>query len=86
MGSSEWVGWGERSEPQRERRWLGQTPPDVARSTDFLGNPGFHSNPSWIFIFGGRKLPESGSGVGKAISNFKNATHDAQKEIEAAKD
>lgn len=38
-----------------------------------------------LIIFGGRKLPEIGSGVGKAIRNFKDATHDAHKEIEAAK-
>jgi sec-independent protein translocase protein TatA len=39
-----------------------------------------------LIIFGGRKLPELGSGVGKAIRNFKNATHDANKEVEAPKD
>jgi sec-independent protein translocase protein TatA len=39
-----------------------------------------------LIIFGGRKLPELGSGVGKAIRNFKHATHEAHKEIEAAKD
>jgi sec-independent protein translocase protein TatA len=32
-----------------------------------------------LIIFGGRKLPELGSGLGKAIKNFKGAT----KEIEA---
>jgi sec-independent protein translocase protein TatA len=39
-----------------------------------------------LIVFGGRKLPEIGSGVGKAIRNFKDATHDSHKEIEAAKD
>ena len=29
-----------------------------------------------LVIFGPKKLPEIGSGIGKAISNFKNATNE----------
>jgi sec-independent protein translocase protein TatA len=39
-----------------------------------------------LIVFGGRKLPEIGSGVGKAIRNFKDATHDDRKEIRDVKD
>jgi sec-independent protein translocase protein TatA len=36
-----------------------------------------------LIIFGAGKLPEIGGGVGKAIRNFKSATHEAeQKEPE----
>jgi sec-independent protein translocase protein TatA len=33
-----------------------------------------------LIIFGAGKLPEIGGGIGKAISNFKRATHDVEKE------
>lgn len=39
-----------------------------------------------MIIFGGRKLPELGSGIGKAIKNFRDSTRDVHKEIEDAKD
>ncbi len=29
-----------------------------------------------VLIFGGKKLPEIGAGVGKAIKNFKSATNE----------
>lgn len=29
-----------------------------------------------VLLFGGRKLPELGSGIGKAIKNFKKETKD----------
>ncbi len=29
-----------------------------------------------IVIFGGKKLPEIGAGIGKAITNFKKATNE----------
>jgi sec-independent protein translocase protein TatA len=32
-----------------------------------------------LIIFGAGKLPEIGSGMGKAIKNFKNATNSAEK-------
>lgn len=32
-----------------------------------------------LIIFGAGKLPEIGAGMGKAIRNFKSATHDADK-------
>jgi len=37
-----------------------------------------------VIIFGAGKLPEIGSGIGKGIKNFKNATkqEDAQKKID----
>ncbi|MGE5840738.1 MAG: twin-arginine translocase TatA/TatE family subunit [Deltaproteobacteria bacterium] len=35
-----------------------------------------------MIIFGGRKLPKIGSGLGKGIKNFKDSTCDVQKEIE----
>ena len=33
-----------------------------------------------VIIFGAGKLPEIGSGIGKGIKNFKNATKDEDKE------
>lgn len=40
-----------------------------------------------VIIFGAGKLPEIGSGLGKGIKNFKNATHedDETKKIEEEK-
>ena len=42
-----------------------------------------------LIIFGAGKLPEIGSGMGKAIKNFKGATseieHDCAEKIEAKK-
>ncbi|MBU0483247.1 MAG: twin-arginine translocase TatA/TatE family subunit [Proteobacteria bacterium] len=35
-----------------------------------------------VIIFGAGKLPEIGSGIGKGIKNFKNATRDAEKKDE----
>ncbi len=35
-----------------------------------------------VIIFGAGKLPEIGSGIGKGIKNFKNATKNDQQEIE----
>ena len=32
-----------------------------------------------VIIFGAGKLPEIGSGIGKGIKNFKNATKDEEK-------
>ena len=29
-----------------------------------------------VLIFGGKKLPELGSGIGKALKNFKSATNE----------
>jgi sec-independent protein translocase protein TatA len=31
-----------------------------------------------ILIFGANRLPELGKGIGKAIRNFKDATHDGE--------
>ncbi len=36
-----------------------------------------------LIIFGGRKLPELGSGLGKAIRNFRGATREIEAEIQA---
>jgi sec-independent protein translocase protein TatA len=38
-----------------------------------------------MIVFGGRKLPELGSGLGQAIRNFKGATKeiDAEKKVPA---
>jgi sec-independent protein translocase protein TatA len=33
-----------------------------------------------ILIFGANRLPEIGRGIGKGIRNFKEATHEGQKE------
>jgi sec-independent protein translocase protein TatA len=40
-----------------------------------------------VIIFGAGKLPEIGSGIGKGIKNFKNATkdEDEQKKIDETK-
>ncbi len=35
-----------------------------------------------VIIFGAGKLPEIGSGIGKGIKNFKDATKKEDKEIE----
>lgn len=35
-----------------------------------------------IILFGGRKLPEIGAGLGKAISNFKDSYKGEAKKIE----
>ena len=32
-----------------------------------------------FLVFGGKKLPEIGAGLGKAISSFKNGLHDVEK-------
>jgi sec-independent protein translocase protein TatA len=37
----------------------------------------------FLILFGARKLPEIGGGMGKAIKNFRNATHEVKEEIEA---
>ena len=34
-----------------------------------------------LIIFGGRKLPELGSGLGKAIKNFRGVTKEIESEI-----
>ncbi len=40
-----------------------------------------------VIIFGAGKLPEIGSGIGKGIKNFKNATKDEEaKKIDETKD
>lgn len=41
-----------------------------------------------VIIFGAGKLPEIGSGIGKGIKNFKNATRDEEEKekIEEKKD
>jgi len=39
-----------------------------------------------IIIFGASKLPALGSGVGKAIKNFKKATSEAENGITSIKD
>ena len=36
-----------------------------------------------LIIFGARKLPEIGSGIGKGIKNFKMAAKEAREEITA---
>ena len=36
----------------------------------------------FLILFGARKLPEIGGGMGKAIKNFKKATREVQEEIE----
>ena len=33
-----------------------------------------------ILIFGANRLPEIGRGIGRGIRNFKDATHDGQKD------
>jgi len=37
----------------------------------------------FLILFGARKLPEIGSGMGKAIGNFKRATREVQEKIDA---
>jgi sec-independent protein translocase protein TatA len=39
-----------------------------------------------LIIFGAGKLPEIGSGIGRAIKNFKKSTTDIEKEIADAKE
>ena len=40
-----------------------------------------------LVLFGGSRLPQIGSGIGKAISNFKQGVNEANKtEIEEAKE
>ena len=39
-----------------------------------------------LIIFGVGKLPDIGSGMGKAIKNFKKATDDAQIDVTPGKD
>jgi len=40
-----------------------------------------------LVVFGPKKLPEVGKAMGKAISEFKNASRDMQKELsDSAKD
>jgi sec-independent protein translocase protein TatA len=40
-----------------------------------------------VVLFGGSKLPQIGSGIGKAISNFKQGINEPDKtEIEEAKE
>ena len=39
-----------------------------------------------VIIFGAGKLPEIGSGLGKGIKNFKNATKDGEKKKLEEKD
>ena len=40
-----------------------------------------------VIIFGAGKLPEIGSGIGKGIKNFKEATkHEERKELDDKKD
>jgi sec-independent protein translocase protein TatA len=38
-----------------------------------------------LIIFGAGKLPDIGSGIGKAIKNFKGATEEEKKEKETEK-
>lgn len=37
-----------------------------------------------LVVFGAKRLPEIGSGLGKGIRNFKNSLSDAEKELKAA--
>lgn len=39
-----------------------------------------------LIIFGAGKLPEIGSGIGKGIKNFRNATRDKPEEISSPED
>ncbi len=36
-----------------------------------------------LLVFGARKLPEIGSGIGKGIRNFRGSLKDVQKEIDS---
>lgn len=37
-----------------------------------------------LVVFGAKRLPEIGGGLGKGIKNFKNSLSDAEKEIKSA--
>lgn len=37
-----------------------------------------------LVVFGAKRLPEIGGGLGKGIKNFKNSLTDAEKEIKSA--
>ncbi|MBF0633210.1 MAG: twin-arginine translocase TatA/TatE family subunit [Nitrospinae bacterium] len=37
-----------------------------------------------LVVFGAKRLPEIGGGLGKGIKNFKNSLSDAEREIKAA--
>jgi sec-independent protein translocase protein TatA len=37
-----------------------------------------------LVVFGAKRLPEIGAGLGKGIKNFKNSLSDAEKELKAA--
>ena len=37
-----------------------------------------------MVVFGAKRLPEIGAGLGKGIKNFKNSLGDAEKELKAA--
>lgn len=39
-----------------------------------------------FLIFGGKKLPEIGSGLGKAISSFKKGLHDTKEAVPGVKE
>ena len=39
-----------------------------------------------VLLFGARRLPEIGSGIGKAIRNFKSGLSDEKKEIDVTPD
>lgn len=39
-----------------------------------------------VLLFGAKKIPELARGVGKGIREFKDASKDVQKEIDAEKD
>lgn len=39
-----------------------------------------------LLVFGARKLPEIGSGIGKGIRNFRGSLKETKKEIESTKD
>jgi sec-independent protein translocase protein TatA len=39
-----------------------------------------------VLLFGARRLPEIGSGIGEAIRNFKSGMSDEKKEIDAMDD
>ena len=38
-----------------------------------------------LFLFGGKKLPQLGSALGQAMTNFKKGLSDGQKEIDEKK-
>lgn len=37
-----------------------------------------------LVVFGAKRLPEIGGGLGKGIKNFKNSLSDAERELKAA--